>query len=169
MGPIATAFSNALWVTLGITMLAALLRTRALQLLGATSFIFGMFWLTQAIKDTSGPPWSMAHYAPQDLATIALLLITWGERRDLWKLAVSGLLLLQIGLHATFWGLFVANLTPTPVLWWYIAANNLGLAAILAVLGGTGGFHVFVGLRDLWHGPVRSSGGFRHSLAFRAR
>jgi len=149
LGSLTTWFSIACWVTVGVTFLAALLRTKALQLFGAAGFVFVMFFASVGVSLETGPPASMAHFPAQDLALLGLLWLTWGERAQAWKWVVGLILLGQLGLHAGYWALYVGGDTTKATLRWYIRLNNSGMAAILASMTITGGLHVWQCRGDL--------------------
>jgi hypothetical protein len=152
MGPIATAFGVACWIVLGITMAGALLRSQGLQVFGVAAFVFVMFWGSMAASAQMEPPFSMAHYPAQDAALIALIWWTWGPRIHAWRIAVAGLLLVQLGFHATYWGLYAVGNHDINTLRAYILCNNVAFAGILLALAFRGAGHVLAGLDDLFDG-----------------
>ena len=169
MGPIATGFGIACWLTLGLTMAAALMQSRGLQVFGAAAFVFAMFWASRAVSASLGPPWSMAHYPAQDAAMIGLLWFTWGHKSELWKLTVAWLLLLQLGFHATYWLVWLTGGHDVETLRTYILLNNVGMAGILLTLSLQGALIVLAGLPDLFAGdPVFHRGSVaKYPRAFR--
>jgi len=152
MGPISTGFAVACWIVLGITLAGALLRTQGLQVFGVAAFVFVMFWGSMAASEQMAPPFSMAHYALQDSALIAMIWWTWGPRRHVWRIAVAGLLLVQLGFHATYWGIYLSGDDSLPTLRAYIFCNNAAFAGILLALAFRGAGHVLAGLDDLFDG-----------------
>ena len=152
MGPIATGFGLACWIVLGITFAGALLRTKGLQVFGISAFVFVMFWGSMAASEQMPPPFSMSHYAVQDAALIAMIWWTWGPRPHVWRIAVVSLLLLQLGFHAVYWGLYGAGATDLGTIRTYILCNNIAFAGILLALAFRGAGHVLAGLDDLFDG-----------------
>lgn len=148
-GLLTSGFAAGCVVALAVTFLAALLRTGALQVFGASAFVFVMFFASLGVSSEMGPPRSMAHYPLQDLTMLFLLWITWGRKPEIWKWVVGGILLAQLGFHAGYWALFVGGDVTRSTLRGYILLNNIGMAAILSALSVTGGFHVYRARRDL--------------------
>lgn len=169
MGPIATAFSVACWITLAVTMVAALMTAKGLQVFGAAAFVFAMFWASRAVSASVGPPWSMAHYPLQDACMIGLLWFTWGHKSESWKVILAWLLLLQLGFHATYWLVWLEGMRDLPTLRTYIMLNNMGMVGILLTLATQGARIVLAGLPDFHPGPaVFHRGGMaKYPRAFR--
>ena len=163
MGPISLSFAWAVCICLGICMAAGIMRTGALQLFGAAAFVFVMFWISRAVSGVTSPPWSLAHYPLQDVTMIGLIWLTWGRRAELWKVATSWLLMLQLVFHAGYWLAVVTGRADHGMLWTYILLNNLGMAGILLVLTMKGVGHVLVGVADLYLGaPLPWAGSVDH-------
>jgi hypothetical protein len=163
MGTISSSFAIACVACLLICMIAAYIRTGALNLFGAAAFVFVMFWVSRAVSASLSPPWSLSHYPLQDVVLLALLWATKGANREWWRVGVAFLLVLQLGFHAGYWALYVSGATDLHTLRGYILLNNLGLAGILLALSLRGIGHVAVGLADLhrlngvsWLGGVDS-------------
>lgn len=148
-GLLTTGFAAGCVVALAVTFLAALLRTGALQVFGASAFVFVMFFASLGVSSEVGPPRSMAHYPLQDVSMLFLLWITWGKKPEVWKWVVGCILLAQLGFHAGYWALNVGGDTTRATLRWYIRLNNIGMVAILSSLSITGGFHVYRARSDL--------------------
>lgn len=148
MGPISTGFAFACCATLMICLGAALVRTRALHLFGTAGFVFVMFWVSRAVTEVLDPPWSMAHYSVQDAILIGMLWYCAKSPVEWWKAVVGLLLLMQIGFHTTYWGLYITGMADISSLRQYILLNNLGLAAILLSLSVEGARDV-LGWADL--------------------
>jgi len=142
-GLLTGGFAAGCAVALAVTFIAALLRSGALQVFGASAFVFVMFFASLGVSSEMGPPRSMGHYPLQDLVMLFLLWITWGRKPEIWKWVVGGLLLFQLGLHAGYWALYVGGDTTRATLRGYILMNNIGMAAILSALTITGGLHVY--------------------------
>lgn len=163
MGVVSTSFAFACGACLLICMAAAYMRTGALNLFGAASFVFVMFWVSRAVSASLSPPWSLAHYPVQDVAMLGLMWATWQKPSAMWRVAVSFLLLLQLGFHAGYWALYVAGATDVHTLRGYILFNNLGMAGILLALSLQGVGHVLAGIADLRRSePVLWAGGVDH-------
>lgn len=148
-GLLTSGFAAGCVVALAVTFLAALLRTGALQVFGASAFVFVMFFASLGVSSEVGPPRSMAHYPLQDVSMLFLLWITWGKKPEVWKWVVGCILLAQLGFHAGYWALNVGGDTTRATLRWYIRLNNIGMVAILSSLSITGGFHVYRARSDL--------------------
>lgn len=154
MGPIATGFSIACWITLGITMCAGLMQTRGLQVFGAAAFVFVMFWASRALSASIGPPLSMSIYPLQDFCMIGMLWMTRTHRPEAWRVIVAWLLLLQLGFHATYWLVNLTGHHDLDTLRTYILLNNLGMAGILLTLSAQGARCVLAGVSDLHFGSL---------------
>lgn len=152
MGPVSMWFSVAVCGCLAVCLAAAHVRTQALQLFGAASFVFVMFWVSRAVSSMLWPPWSLAHYPLQDAALILLLWLT-GGRSEYWKVIVSILLTVQLGFHSAYWSVWLLGGADVDFLRTYILLNNLGFAGILLALTARGVGHVLA-----WSGDLRGFG-----------
>lgn len=118
-----------------------------------------MLLLTWVFGRISGalysPPESMALYPVVDAACGITAFVAWKTKKAPWKLALTGLFIVQCCTHLAFW---VAYPTDNASLWRYIAINNLWFGLGLVCVAGGGVWDVARGAFSRLFSYARPSG-----------
>ena len=101
-----------------------------------------MFWaLTNVMAALLEPPASKALHPLIDFIGLSICIITWRSHKEWFKLALAGLFLVQMGLHATFWVEW-ATQPHGSLLYTYALTLNITWLMELVVLALPGGGYV---------------------------